>query len=151
MNPGLIDRPDVRGNQIEIGNRYFEGAAAGNILLGERPRNGEFERFFDWPDSLIDLPYDSPDAETIIRELDRQPERQDRIQKLNVRQSLLRHDWVYRWEEILKAVGIAPLPRLCTRKDQLSYLAELVIEDGVGCSQVPSKIAFGPGSEWTRQ
>ena len=112
VNPGLIDRPDVRGNQIEIGNRYFEGAAAGNILLGERPQNGEFEELFDWPDALIELPYNSPDAESIVRELDQQPERQARIRKLNIQQSLLRHDWAYRWEAILKAVDVAPSPRL---------------------------------------
>jgi len=129
VNPGLIDRPDVRGNQIEIGNRYFEGAAAGNILLGERPRNGEFERFFDWPDSLIDLPYDSPDAEAIVRELDEQPERQARIQRLNVQQSLLRHDWVYRWETILESVCLEGTPRLALRKEKLQRLADKAIGD----------------------
>ena len=81
VNPGLIDRPEIRGNQLEIGNRYFEGAASGNILLGERPRNGEFEKFFDWPDALIDLAYNSPDAERIVKDLDQQPERQARIEK----------------------------------------------------------------------
>src|SRR5207245_9603073 len=40
VNPGLIDRPEIRGNQIEIGNRYFEGAASGTIMVGERPNNG---------------------------------------------------------------------------------------------------------------
>jgi len=28
VNPGLIDLPEVRGNQSEMGNRYFEGAAS---------------------------------------------------------------------------------------------------------------------------
>src|SRR5262249_5515207 len=37
VNPGLIDRPDVRGDQVVIGNRYFEGAASGTIMVGERP------------------------------------------------------------------------------------------------------------------
>ena len=129
VNPGLIDRPEVRGNQIEIGNRYFEGAAAGNILLGERPRNGKFEHLFDWPDSLIDLPYNSPDAEKIVRELDRQPERLARIQKMNIQQSLLRHDWVYRWEAILEAVGLPCSPRLALRKEKLQRLADKVIAD----------------------
>ena len=27
VNPGKIDQPHVRGGQIEVGNRYFEGAA----------------------------------------------------------------------------------------------------------------------------
>lgn len=143
VNPGLIDRPDVRGNQIEIGNRYFEGAAAGNILLGERPRNGEFEKFFDWPDALIDLAYNSPDAETIVRDLDQQPERQATIRKMNVQQSLLRHDWAYRWESILKLVGVAPLPRLEARKAQLRSLAERVLDEEFGSSPVPANIASG--------
>src|SRR5271166_4943839 len=66
VNPGLIDRPDKRGNQIEISNRYFEGAASGVIMVGERPDNGEFEKLFDWPDALIHLPYDSSGIDTII-------------------------------------------------------------------------------------
>jgi hypothetical protein len=127
VNPGLIDRPEVRGDQIEIGNRYFEGAAAGNILLGERPRNGQFEHFFDWPHSLIDLPYNSPDAAEIVRALDRQPELQVEIQKQNVEQSLLRHDWAYRWESILRLVGLESMPQLAERKRKLQGLADQVM------------------------
>jgi hypothetical protein len=123
VNPGLIDRPDVRGTQIEIGNRYFEGAASGSILLGERPLNGEFEKLFDWPDALIDLPYNSPDVAKLLRELDEQPNRQSTMRQMNMQQSLLRHDWCYRWEAILKAVGSAPLPQLEARKNRLRSLA----------------------------
>ena len=127
VNPGLIDRPDKRGTQIEMGNRYFEAAASGSILLGERPNNGEFEKFFDWPDALVDLPYDSPDVRRVLTELDRQPERQSAMRRMNVHEALLRHDWAYRWEAILKAVGIAPLPQLEARKDHLRNLAGQVI------------------------
>lgn len=140
VNPGLIDRPDVRGNQIEIGNRYFEAAASGSILLGERPRNGEFERFFDWPDAMIELPYNSPDAERIVRELDEQPERQAKMRRLNIQHSLLRHDWAYRWEAILKAVGVDPLPQLGTRKQQLCHLAKEVVEGEVVIPRVSSYV-----------
>jgi len=126
VNPGLIDRPDIRGVQIEIGNRYFEAAASGSILLGERPLSGEFDKFFDWPDALIDLPYDSPDVDKILKELDKQPERQNAMRQMNMQQALLRHDWVYRWEAILKAAGIAPLPQLEARKEHLRSLAERV-------------------------
>ena len=140
VNPGLIDRPDVRGDQIEIGNRYFEGAAAGNILLGERPNNGEFERFFDWEDSLIDLPYNSPEADEIVRELDAQPERQARMQKRNVEQSLLRHDWAYRWESILHLVGLEGLPQLAARKQKLASLAEQARSNGTA---VPTLVHSG--------
>jgi hypothetical protein len=124
VNPGLIDRPDIRGAQIEIGNRYFEGAASGCILLGERPRNGEFEKLFDWPDAMTDLPYDSPDVAAIVRELDKDPARQESARCRNMQQALLRHDWVYRWEAILKAVGMEALPQSKARKQRLQDLAQ---------------------------
>lgn len=128
VNPGLIDRPDVRGNQIEIGNRYFEGAASGAIMVGERPDDGEFGRLFDWPDAIIHLPYDSSNIDTIIDELDGQPERQERIRRTNMQQALRRHDWVYRWEYILKTLGIDSKPELLQRKERLNDLAEVVLQ-----------------------
>jgi hypothetical protein len=131
VNPGLIDRPDIRGTQIEIGNRYFEAAAAGSILLGQRPLNGQFEQLFDWPDALIDLPYNSPDVAKVMTELDRQPERQDAIRQMNVQQALLRHDWCYRWEAILKAAGLRALPQLNARKEALRKLAGGLSQDRV--------------------
>jgi hypothetical protein len=129
VNPGLIDRPDKRGNQIEIGNRYFEGTAAGAILVGERPNNQEFDKLFDWPDVVIPLPYNSSDV-NLIRELDKQPERQDRIRRTNAAQALLRHDWVYRWETILKTAGLEPMPELLQRKEHLRTIAAAVWQDG---------------------
>jgi Glycosyl transferases group 1 len=128
-NPGLIDRPDIRGTQIEIGNRYFEAAAAGAILLGERPNNGEFEKFFDWPDALIELPYNSSNAYLVVKELDKEPDRQSAARQANMCQALLRHDWVYRWEAILKRVGVLPLPQLEARKTHLRSLADEVSQE----------------------
>ncbi len=129
VNPGLIDRPDIRGDQIEIGNRYFEGAASGTIMLGERPNNAEFERLFDWPDSLIHLPYNSADIDEIVNALDNEPEKQDRMRRTNVKQALRRHDWVYRWEAILNVVGLEPMPGLFQRKELLRNLAEVMMQN----------------------
>lgn len=126
VNPGLINRPDIRGKQIEVSNRYFEGAASGTIMVGERPNTEVFERLFDWPDAVVDLPYDSSDIDLIIKELDKQPDRQERIRRTNVAQSLLRHDWAYRWEAILKTVGLEPMPQLSERKERLRNLAQQV-------------------------
>jgi len=130
VNPGLIDRPDIRGGQIEIGNRYFEAAAAGTIMLGERPNNAEFEKLFDWPDSLIRLPYNCEEINQIVSGLDDEPERQERMRRANLHQALLRHDWVYRWETILKAAGLEPMPQLLQRKERIRNLAEVVNRDG---------------------
>lgn len=123
VNPGLIDQPQKTNGQVEVGNRYFEGAAAGTIMIGERPQTDSFRTYFDWPDAVVHLPYNSPEIGAVIREMDRQPEKQEAIRKTNIVQSLLRHDWLYRWESILKAVGLDPLPQFVHRKEQLQALA----------------------------
>jgi len=125
VNPGLIDRPDIRGDQIEIGYRYFDGVAAGAINVGERPNNEVFAQLFDWPDPMIDFPYNSPDFDRIMSAVESDPEKEDQMRRTNVRQALLRHDWVYRWETILRAVGLEPLPRIAARKTRLLNLADL--------------------------
>src|SRR5437016_2306342 len=48
VGPAKWDRPDERATQSEMGSRFFEGAAAGTIMIGERPRNEHFERLFPW-------------------------------------------------------------------------------------------------------
>lgn len=139
VNPGLIDRPDIRGDQIEIGNRYFEGAAAGSILVGQRPENAEFDRLFDWPGALADVPYDSDAIYELIAELDRDPDKQEETRRLNASQALLRHDWLYRWEAILGAVGMDLLPKAQARKERLRDLAELI---SPGISHKPAALTF---------
>ncbi len=130
VNPGLIDQPDKRGNQIEIGNRYFEGAAAGTIMVGERPKNEEFGRLFGWPEAVTELPYNSCDIDLIIKDLDGDPERQDRIRRTGIVEALMRHDWVYRWEAVLKTVGLEPMQGALERKEHLRKLAEVVLKNG---------------------
>jgi Glycosyl transferases group 1 len=137
VNPALVDRPDKRGDQVEMGNRYFEGAASGAIMIGERPRNEEFNRLFDWPDAVLDLPYDSPSIDMLIGEVDREPDRQERMRRNNVVNALMRHDWAYRWESVLKVAGLAPMQGLLERKARLNHLARDIanavpLQNGVG-------------------
>ena len=126
VNPGKIDEPHVRGGQIEVGNRYFEGAASGAIMVGERPNNEAFEELFDWPGAVTPLPYDLRDIDVVIKDLDGDPERQDKIRRTGIVQSLLRHDWVYRWEKILEVAGLEPMQGAIERKKRLRKLADVV-------------------------
>ena len=131
VNPGLFDRPDIRGDQIEIGNRYFEGAASGTLMLGERPNNAVFEKLFDWPDAVIHFPYNCADVGDVIGAIEADPERQDRIRRRNVKEALMRHDWAYRWETILQAVGLEPITAMHDRKEILGNLAQVAVRDEV--------------------
>ena len=95
-------------------------------MVGEHPNTETFDQLFDWPGAMIDLPYDSIDIDELLNDLDRQPQRIENIRRANVTQSLLRHDWVYRWEAILRAIGLDPMPDLFARKERLQQLARLI-------------------------
>ncbi|MEB3181575.1 MAG: glycosyltransferase family 1 protein, partial [Nostocaceae cyanobacterium] len=45
------------------------------------------------------------------------------IRRNNMVNSLLHHDWVYRWEKILQSVGMDSTPEMETRKVYLQELA----------------------------
>lgn len=140
VNPGLIDRPEKRGTQIEISNRYFEGTASGTILIGERPDNGQFERLFDWPGALMHLPYGSSDIDILIRELNKEPDHLEKVRRTNIAQSLLKHDWAYRWEAMLGAVGLEPMRALLERKKRLREMADAVIAQAQCWQMAPSTL-----------
>ena len=123
-NAAKINQRDETGGQPEIGPRFFEGAAAGAVLLGQPPDNEAYTRYLDWPDAVVQVPFDSPNIAEIIAELDAQPDRIKHIRKNNIVQSLLRHDWAYRWKAILDAIGLKPRTALIDRVEHLKKLAE---------------------------
>jgi hypothetical protein len=127
VNPGLIDKTEIRGDQWEMGNRYFEGAASGCVLIGEPGRNVEFSKNFNWPDAVINMPYNSENIDTIINDLNSQPNRINDIRRNNLLQSLKRHDWVYRWKEILKIAKITPLLKLYEREKKLQRISSHLV------------------------
>lgn len=107
----------------EVGPRFFEGMAAGSVMLGVPPRCRAFTENFDWPDSVIDIPFDCPEIVDVIRALDAEPERLEQIRRTNMANAMARHDWVYRWETILASVGMSPSSRVASRKADLAALS----------------------------
>ena len=101
-------------------------------MVGERPNNEEFERLFDWPEAVTQLPYNSCGIDLVISDLDRNSERQDGMRRISVVQALMRHDWVYRWEAVLKTVGLEPMQAVMKRKKRLRELADVVLQTGRG-------------------
>lgn len=129
VNPGKIDNPAATKGQVEFGYRYFEGAASGTIMVGERPRNKVFPEIFHWDDVVIQMPFDSEDIGQIMKDLDRQPERQMNIRRTNITQVLQHHDWAHRWETVLEIAGIDPLPAVAARKEELQRRVAMVQDD----------------------
>ena len=126
-NRAKFDDKNATGGQQEVGARFFEGAAAGAIMLGVPPECESFHQNFDWEGAVIKIPYDVPNIAEIITELNAQPQRLQKIRTDNVVNSLLRHDWVYRWETILATVGLDSTPAMAARKAHLQNLAEMVL------------------------
>jgi len=123
-NAPKIDRQFETNGQGEISYRYFEGAASGTVMIGDFIENEAFRKHFDWPDAVIRVPFDTADIAKILTDLDSQPDRLKEIRKNNIVQSLLRHDWAYRWRAILDIVSLEPSPALVAREQHLKKLAE---------------------------
>jgi hypothetical protein len=123
VNAARFNDPERTGGQQELGYRYFEGAAAGAVLIGDAPDDPSFDEYFGWRDSVIPLPFDSGDIADIIAELDADPSRLEWISKTNVVNSLRRHDHVYRWGQILSLAGLKETRAMECRRRELAELA----------------------------
>jgi len=120
------DRIEQSGAQPEIGTRYFEGAAGGAVLVGVAPPTEAFSRLFGWDNAVVPVP-DTPAAvAALFDELDANTEAVQAIRRSNVLNSLRRHDSVYRWEQVLRTVGMEPQPALYERKRRLEERAKSI-------------------------
>jgi hypothetical protein len=122
-NRAYADQPSRTGGVDEIAARFYEGAAAGAIMIGEPPQSDDFRDQFGWPDSVVRMPFDAPDVGELIRQLDADPERTARARKHNVANALRRHDWVYRLRTVLETLGLPAPGPLVAREETLRALA----------------------------
>lgn len=109
------------GREDAIPARIFEGAAAGAAMIGTTPDVPEFETLFDWEDPLFDIPDDPVDMRAFLAGID--PERLRRAGVRNALRSLERHDWAYRWTEVLSRLGLSAHAALEERTARLQRLA----------------------------
>jgi hypothetical protein len=123
--PGKFDSQQETRGQIALGLRYFEGAAAGSVLIGPPARCDALLRHFDWPHAVIEVQPDGSDVIDIISELSAEPERLHSMSCHNAEQALRRHDWVYRWKELLRFAGLMPAQAMAEREARLALLADL--------------------------
>lgn len=127
VNPAKFNVQKQTEGQSEIGYRFFEGAAAGTIMLGVKPQNEIFDKYFHWRDAVIEIPFDVQAFEAFWRKLDSRPECTDVIRKNNIYYSLMEHDWVHRWRAILNLLSMPPKDSLIERERVLRQRAEMVL------------------------
>src|ERR1700733_418885 len=124
-----MDDPDGTEGQIEVGYRYFEGAAAGAVMIGDIPDSDAYRELFDWSDAVFQAQPDGSDIMRILKDLGSDPERMAAIGRRSARETLLRHDWAFRWNEMFKVMGIKPSPGMAAREGKLKKLAVLSPEN----------------------
>lgn len=123
-NYAKINQPEQTQGQVEIGYRFFEGAAAGSVLIGCPPNSKVFKDYFHWDNAIIPIAFNEPNIAKVIAKLDRQPELLEQIRTSNVVNSLRQHDWVYRWEQVLTELGLPITAKMKERKIFLQGLAQ---------------------------
>ena len=122
-NRSRVNEPEHTGGHEEIAGRFYEGAAAGAVMLGEPPKAEQFRSQFGWPDAVIRMPFDCPGVAQVLAELDADPRRLARIRHENARHAALQHDWSHRLESVFSTVGLTPTPAMSERRRRLSELA----------------------------
>jgi hypothetical protein len=122
-NRSHVNNPEFTAGRDEISARFYEGIAAGTVMIGEAPRTAEFKRQFDWPDAVIHLPFDSADIGSILAELNANPARLAAASRRNVREAALRHDWVYRITTVFDVLKLTPTEKMAARSAQLEQIA----------------------------
>ncbi len=122
--PGKVTAPEGNHGQVDLGFRYFEGSAAGTVLVGQVPDCDAFRRHFDWPHAVIEVQPDGSDIIEVLSKLAAEPERLHEISCRNSEEALRRHDWIYRWKEILSVAGLDSGPAINARERALAELAE---------------------------
>jgi hypothetical protein len=122
-NRAWADNPSITRGNDEIAARFYEGAAAGTVMVGEPPDSDDFRTQFPWHDAVVRMPFDAPGAADVLAALDADPARTGRMRRDAVVHALRMHDWVYRLRQVLDTAGAPPLGRVQAREARLQDLA----------------------------
>lgn len=111
--------------EAALSTRYFEGMAGGAILMGSRVNAPEFRELVG-NEAVVEIAPDGSDFEQVFAALCAEPARLEIMRARNIATSLRRHDWAYRWGEVLEAAGMEPTAAHRQRLAELAGRAERV-------------------------
>jgi glycosyltransferase involved in cell wall biosynthesis len=124
-NRARVNEPAYTRGLDEISGRFYEGAAAGAVMIGEAPQLDAFAQQFDWTDAVIHVPFDSPDISQLLARLDADPQRLASIRRNNMANAALRHDWLNRLRTVFDTFHLPPTAAMLRRQERLQALASL--------------------------
>jgi hypothetical protein len=123
-NRSYVNKPEFTAGRDVISARFYEGAAAGTIMIGEPPRTEEFKQQFDWPDAVIHMPFDCPDVAKRLVEMNGDHEWLRAVRRSNVREAAKRHDWLHRIRVVFDTLGLAPTEKMRARAKGLEQVGQ---------------------------
>jgi len=113
-------RPGGPPGQLEFGQRYIEGLAAGCVLLGSWKSTPAFDTFLGWEDAVIEMPFECPNPSEILRLLDGRADRLREISIRNVRRALEGHDHVHFWSAIVDRLRLSEDYHMSRRQEEVA-------------------------------
>lgn len=125
-NEAKVDEPNHTGHQSEVGYRFFEGAAAGAVMVGLSITAPAFERLFGWDEPVVTVDPSGDDIAERLKELDQDAGRRDAIRRRNAAGSLRTHDVAHRWRQVLDTLGLEVPAGVTERIDRLADRADHV-------------------------
>ncbi len=122
--PAKVEDDETRG-QSEVGARFFEGAAAGAVMLGRAPKAPSFGREFYWSDAVVDAGSNEEQLLAALARFKADPQLTETTSRKSAAEALRKFDWAYRWKEILRLSGVEPSSKLWQREKHMHQLAAL--------------------------
>lgn len=126
VNSAKVNSPGETSSQIEPGYRFFEGAAAGALMVGTGLSSPVLKELFNWQEPFIEVDPSGEDIVNKILELESQPDRCAEIRRRNASGSLLAHDPAHRWRTVLQTLNLEEPSAVGQRIDRLAKRAEEV-------------------------
>jgi len=102
-----------------VAQRWFEGLAAGCVVVGYRPDCPEADQLLNWTDATLECPTDPKEFLQFIDDLASDLPRLKRIRVSNFNHMLQAHDWGYRVVEMMAVMSIEPQGRWPRRHAEL--------------------------------
>jgi Glycosyl transferases group 1 len=102
----LIEPPPNRPVAMFLTNRWFETLGAGCVVVGKRPTGEMADEILSWKDATFELPDSPEDACDYIAELIEDRDKLAATRELNVQNMRNKHDWRFRIEQMLEALGV---------------------------------------------
>ena len=98
-------QPELHRGNLQVPGRFFEGAAAGAVLVGSPPDSTDWQSCGAWPDAIIPMALEHPGADRLLLDLAADIPRMEAASRRNVIESLRRNDCAHRWAKMLDTVG----------------------------------------------